>query len=174
MVKKGIAAQFEASIPNIKEIIANHMVAELSRFGDSVINFLLPEQAEYGNLTGNTLTSYAYGVYVDGVLQNIGLFKNGQPSIRIKLSKGEVVRDFEDYDGKVRKYFKADVDTDKGYGDEYSYRFLTQYKPKGRFSLVITTGTVYSACLEAVLRLNVLTDSFETVRNEMLESFKPG
>lgn len=173
MAKKGIAAQFEESYVNVKRIVMIHMVAELVRFGDYLVDYILPEQAEYKNLTGNTVNSYAYGVYVDGVLHTVGMFSNGSSPIRIKLSKGEVVRNFEDYDGEVREYFKADVDTDRGWGDEGSFRFLAQYKPKGRFSFVATTGTEYSAYLENVLDLNVLTDSFETARNEILKSFKP-
>ena len=168
-----IAKQFEASIPNIEKVVTMHMVESLSKFGDYMIDKVLPEQAEFRNLTGNTLTSYAYGVYVNGVIHTIGLFKNGEPAIRIKLSKDETVRNFEDYDGSIRSYFTGDIDTDRGYGDEFSYRFLSGYTPKGKFSLVFTTGTEYSAYLENVLNLNVLTDSLDTVKSDLLKSFKP-
>ena len=168
-----IAKQFESSIPNIEEVITAHMVSSLASFGDYMIDKVLPLQAEFRNLTGNTLTSYAYGVYVNGSLHTIGLFGSGEPAIRIKLSKGETVRNFEDYDGNIRSYFTGDIDTDRGYGDEASYRFLSGYTPTGKYSLVFTTGTEYSAYLENVLNLNVLTDSFDTVRTELLQSFKP-
>lgn len=172
MAKRNIEEQFKDSIVNFEKIVANHMAFEMSRFGDRMIDNVLPKQAEFRNLTGNTITSFAYGVYINHKIHTIGLF-SGEPAIRVKLSKGEVLRNFTDYDGNTRQYFVADIDTDRTYGNDTSYQFLSKYKPKGKYALIFTTGTEYSAYLENVLNLNVLTDSIDTVRSELLRSFKP-
>ena len=43
----------------------------------------------YMNLTGNTLTSYAVGIYKDGVLIEIIQNSKLRPPIRVKLTRGE-------------------------------------------------------------------------------------
>ena len=120
--------------------------------------------AEYRNLTGNTLTSLSFGFYENYNLKEFILLENGKPPIRRKLTKGEVVGDFLDYDGNVRSVFKADIDTDGGWGSSTSYQFLSGYKPQQSTSIVITTGTEYSEYLEQELGLNVLTDTRDEAR----------
>lgn len=166
-----ISKQFDACVKNADKIITEAIIYHMENFGDQMVNEVLPSQAEFRNLTGNTLESYAYGIYLNGSLHTISMY-SGEPAIRLKLRKDEILRNFEDYDGYIRKYFKADVDTDRGYGSESSYRFLSSYKPSGKFSIIFTTGTEYSAYLENILNLNVLTDGFESSRTDFLNSFK--
>lgn len=166
-----ISKQITNCIKNADKVVEDIILKRLEAFGDNMVNNILPEQAEFRNLTGNTLTSYSYGIYLNGSLVTISLY-TGTPAIRIKLRKGEVLRDFEDYDGYIRKYFRADVDTDRGYGGETSYRFLSDYKPSGKYSQIFTTGTEYSAYLENFLNMNVLTDGFEYTKSNLISSFK--
>jgi len=60
-------------------------------------------EKEYMNLTGNTLTSYAVGIYKDGALIEIIQNSNLRPPIRVKLTRGEAWVNFHDYDGNFRK-----------------------------------------------------------------------
>lgn len=169
---KSIAQQFEACIPNVEKVINNVMLANMEQFGDDMVNRVLPEQAGFRNLTGNTLTSYSYGIYLNGVLQLMNYF-DGKSAIRKKLKKDEVVRDFVDYDGNNRAYFQANIDTDGDYGVNSASMFLQTYKPKGKYSIIFTTGTEYSAYLENVRELNVLTEGFEYSKSAFISSFKP-
>ena len=169
---QGIAKQFDRCVANIDDFIAEVILGNMERFGDKLIDNELPNQAEFRNLTGNTLSSYGYGLYYNGSVHLISLYE-GEPAIRLKLRKGEILRNFEDYDGNIRNYFKADVDTDRGYGSETSYNFLANYTPESKFSILVTTGTEYSAYLENVLNLNVLTDGYEFSISEFMKSFKP-
>lgn len=169
---KGISEQFDLCVENADRIVAELILNRMEKFGDDLIDNILPNQAEYRNLTGNTLTSYGYGLYYNGTVHLISLYR-GEPAIRVKLSKGEILRDFEDYDGAIRNYFKADVDTDRNYGSETSYNFLANYKSNAKFSIIVTTGTEQSAYLENVLNLNVLSDGFEFSVSEFMKSFKP-
>lgn len=105
----------------------------------------------YMNLTGNTLTSYAVGIYKDGVLIEIIQNSKLRPPIRVKVTRGEVLVDFRDYDGNFRKKFVGIVKTDSGWGDDTSINFLTSYDPPFRSSktgIVMCTGTEYSEFLE--------------------------
>ena len=135
-------------------------------------------QAEYRNLTGNTVTSLAFGLYVDGVLSDVVTLDKESP-MRTKLTKGDILRNFVDYDGNLRKYFSANVATDGGYGYDTSLTFLKSYRipKKYKYALVVTTGTEYSEYLQNVLNLNVLSDTAikaETNGYKMfINSFKP-
>ena len=135
-------------------------------------------QAEYRNLTGNTVTSLAFGLYVDGALSDVVTLDKESP-LRAKLTKGDVLTNFVDYDGRLRKRFYADADTDGGYGYDTSLTFLKSYRipKKYKYALVVTTGTEYSKYLENVLKLNVLSDTAikaETDGYKMfINSFKP-
>ena len=127
----------------------------------------------YKNLTGNTLTSYAVGIYKDGALIEIIQNSNLRPPVRVKLTRGEVWEDFRDYDGNFRKWFVGIVETDSGWGDETSINFLTSYDPPFRGSktgIVMCTGTEYSEFLE-MRGANVLTATkkeFEAFGESML------
>ena len=127
----------------------------------------------YKNLTGNTLTSYAVGIYKDGALIEIIQNSNLRPPVRVKLTRGEVWEDFRDYDGNLRKWFVGIVETDSGWGDETSINFLTSYDPPFRGSktgIVMCTGTEYSEFLE-MQGANVLTATkkeFEAFGESML------
>ena len=135
-------------------------------------------QAEYRNLTGNTVTSLAFGLYVDGALSDVVTLDKEAP-LRTKLTKGDVLTNFVDYDGRLRKRFYADADTDGGYGYDTSLTFLKGYRipKKWKYAIVVTTGTEYSEYLQNVLNLNVLQDTeikAETSGYKMfINSFKP-
>ena len=135
-------------------------------------------QAGYRNLTGNTVTSLAFGLYVDGALSDVVTLDKESP-LRTKLTKGDVLTNFVDYDGILRKRFYAEADTDGGYGYDTSLTFLKGYRipKKWKYAIVVTTGTEYSEYLQNEYKLNVLgkteikakTDGYKMFIN----SFKP-
>lgn len=130
-------------------------------------------EREYMNLTGNTLTSYAVGIYKDGALIEIIQNSNLRPPVRVKPTRGEAVIGLTDYDGNFRKKFVGKVETDRGWGDDTSIKFLTSYDPPFRSSktgIVMCTGTEYSEFLEGE-SVNVLTSTkkeFEAFGESML------
>lgn len=170
---KSIADQFDVIKTNISKVTDAYMESQMVQFGINLVNNILPNQQEFRNLTGNTTTSYAFGIYINGALRVMGFNKDAKAPLRNKLVKGEVVYDFIDYDGNLRSYFQAEVDTDAGYGQTSSVQFLQGYKSKAKYSIIVTTGTEYSAYLENVLNLNVLSDGFDYASTSFLKSFKP-
>jgi hypothetical protein len=152
---------YEQGMQKMQQTVYDYFVIRLIAFCKEL--FQSADTArEYHNLTGNTFTSYACGIYKDGALFEV-LFSADykKDPIRVKLKKGEVFTGIS-YDGADVKGFKADVNTDQGFGKDTSARFLRNYNPtvKKGFEVVMCTGTEYSNFLEKVKGLNVLTDTF--------------
>ena len=112
-----------------------------------------------GNLTGNTITSISAGLYEQGMPQPELISARevstlGAP-IRRKLRKGETFVG-EDYDGRERSGFIADIETDGGSGEDTAFHILESYKlPAGcMFGIVVTTGTEYSEYLTTNKKLD--------------------
>lgn len=138
---------------------------------DAVRNYRSP----VGAFTGNTVTSYACGLYVDWALSYY--YSNGgkmKDPVRVKLAKGETAFLNPDYEGRKRR-FTGRTDTDKGFGEEFSFRFLSQYRPRVRkgFELVVCSGTEYSSYIESVWHGNVLTGTFDRASQILAKNFKP-
>lgn len=170
---KDIESQFNKCVDNILKNDYFHIVPQLTQFGIQMVSYILPNQAEYRNLTGNTITSLAFGVYYQGKLEIMGFNNRFPPPIRNKLIKGEELYDFEDYDGNIREYYQAKTDTDGGFGTNTSMAFLKGYKPARQYGIVFTTGTEYSEYLENTGKLNVLSDGYDYSITAFLKSFKP-
>ena len=154
---------FDDGIAKMNTVIHELFISSIAGYCASL--FATAEMLkEYGDMTGNTITSYSCGIYHDGSLVDILLSQDyKKPPVRVKLRLGEVFpKGSIRWGGGIQKYdFKADVDTDRGYGAPFAINFLRQYKPaisKG-YSVVICTGTEYSEHLERVHHLDVLTNT---------------
>ena len=166
-----IEKQFSDGIDHINNILNKSQLEGLIELGRRLVSDVLPSQARYDNLTGNTVTSYAFGIYNNGRMIYFGT-NNLKSPIRNKLRIGENFTGVS-YDG-VFKDFTANIDTDGGYGKDTSYQFLKDYRPNTReFAMVITTGTEYSQYLENKRHINVLTNSKAVLPDEFSKSFKP-
>lgn len=123
-------------------------------------------EKEFNNLTGNTLTSYAAGIYANRKLKrwlNIFQVDNAidSPTTK-KLSNKDGYQMVIHYDTQELIPVKTStfIDTSDEYGYETSERFLKSYTPeKDGYAIVMCTGTEYSAILEFG-GLNVLTETF--------------
>lgn len=128
-----------------------------------------------GSFTGNTVTSYACGLYVDSVFSYY--YSNGEKMrspVRTKLRKGETAFLDPDYEGRRRR-LAGTTDTDGGFGSDFSFRFLSRRRARARngFELVVCVGTEYSGYIESVLHGNVLTDTFGRAPRILAGNFKP-
>ena len=166
-----IGTQFDNLLAKAQPNIDEEIMMQMDAFGENMINNIIPLQKQFKNLTGNTISSFAFGTYLNGEIRNIEIYNTKSP-IRYKLTKGESFTGI-DYDGQEREYFYADVDTDLGYGKDTSIEFLENYTPSGKYSMVFTTGTEYSEFLEAYLHLNVLSNARVTAMTTFIQSFKP-
>lgn len=157
---------FDKGIRIAKDKIKRLILDKLKKVAEDLI--LDAEFAQgYNNLTGNTLTSYAVGIYYQYKLEEYidifevdsGIDKPTSP----KLTTGNGWVSVTHYDtGERVSVNRRTLDrTDEDYGFNTSREFLYDYTPdNGGFVIVMCTGTEYSAVLEHG-GLNVLTDTFQ-------------
>ena len=134
----------------------------------------VPKHREFMGFTGNTQTSYACGLYVDGKIEGIVVQNNWtNPPVHRKVRLGEWVYLRKPYEGFPRSV-NGKVQTYGNYGQSTSIVFLKHYHAKkNHIQIVMTTGTEYSEFLESVRDLDVLTGTFESAKTILARGFKP-
>lgn len=150
----------------LKQIVRDTLLPKFRQAAASLLTDAMSRK-EYGDLTGNTLTSYVAGIYDEGVLYStvtlLDVAYLDHPALE-KLSNDSGIVEVERYDNGYVVIINTHsfINTDKRFGVETAKDFLAKYtppNPKG-LSLVITTGTEYSEYIEETRRLNVLTETF--------------
>ena len=160
---------FEKGYRIIMEYLTNQMIGMCER-----LLLEVPKHREFLGFTGNTQTSYACGLYVDGKLEGIVLQQNwNTPPVRKKVGQGEWAYLRNPYEGKSRSV-RGKVNVTDNFGQDTSYRFLRGYQAKkNHIQIVMTTGTEYSVFLETVRNLDVLTGTYEAAKIILAQGFKP-
>lgn len=127
-----------------------------------------------GPFTGNTITSYSVGLYVDGVFMYYYSDDGIKPPVRGKLTKKEGrVTLSPAWDGKERSIYPV-INTDGGYGIDYAFDFLNSYKSKTKgIEIVMCSGTEYSSYIQDVLGGNVLTKTKDEAESILMSNMKP-
>lgn len=128
-------------------------------------------RAEYQSFTGNTLTSLAFGLYQNTVLEDVVFISGLKAPVRIKVQKGDYVYLETPYQGSPRGV-RGQVEIYDDTGVETSIRTLQGVCPKGGNGIVVTTGTEYSTFLENFYNVNVLSDTFLEAQNNVLRDMK--
>lgn len=103
---------------------------------------------EAHNFTGNLLNSIVVGLYRDGTCV-YACYAAGQVprAIRPKMTARRYAYHFRrDYDRVENTKYRAEVETDKGWGADDAERFLMSYKPDGRnlFDIVVAYTVEYA------------------------------
>lgn len=155
------------------EQVINHLYRQMYDICERLLLEVLKHR-EFLGFTGNTQTSYACGIYVDGQLEGIVTQRNwNSPPVRKKVGLGEWAWLRNPYEGKSRSV-KGKVQITGDFGLDTSIKFLQSYKAaKNKVQIVMTTGTEYSELLEVVANLDVLTGTFEAAKDILARGFKP-
>lgn len=158
-----------------KEIIFGHLFDQCVRLCDALVNDAV-QKKEFQSFTGNTVTSFACGIYVDGVLSYIVASGENMPApVHAKVQKGEYVYLKNPYEGNPRGVMgKVDIVYNDS-GMDSSFRILQSLKANKGISIIMTTGTEYSTYLESAYHLNVLSNTSKesNVKRLLYNSFKP-
>ena len=85
---ESIESQFDLGIKKVQEISYTYQLEKLEELCKFMVETYFPEGKEFGDVTGNTVTSYSYGIYYKGSLVSYG-DSNKKPAIRVKLTNGE-------------------------------------------------------------------------------------
>lgn len=165
---------FDEGMRKAKKLVSGYIFDVLTKCCEDLIQDALDNKSGFRNLTGNTITSYACGLFMNGRFSYFVCSGDSmkQP-VRVKLAKGETFVGVS-YDNQNRR-FTGTIETDKGYGEAFSFDFLKRYKSESRkgFEIVMCTGTEYSTYLENVLNADVLTGTFQRAQNTLFKNFKP-
>lgn len=164
----------DEGLKKAREIALKHIYDCLIEACDNLVNDAVARyKSPIGSFTGNTVTSYAIGLFMDGKFSYYYANDGIKPPIRTKLRKGQKVLLEPDWGGRTRS-FTGIVDTDGGYGERFSYNFLSNYKSvvKG-VELVMCSGTEYSTYIETSMKGNVLTDTFRRAGGILTSNLKP-
>ena len=169
-------AALDKGFKKAKELIFGHLYDQCIRLCDALVGDALNGR-EFQSFTGNTITSFACGIYVDGSLSYVVASGDTMPApVHAKIQKGDTVYLQNPYEGVPRSTTgKVDIVYNQS-GMETSVRILQGFKPtvKG-ISVIMTTGTEYSTYLESVYHLNVLTETSQesNIKRLLYSSFKP-
>lgn len=172
-------AALDRGFKKAKQIISGHIFDCVQVMADRMIDDAISSyRSKEGPFTGNAITSYACGLYIDGVLSDIRLVGDKlSPPVHIKVQEGETLYLERPYSGKPRTITgMVDLVLDKYGGEEGSITFLTKYyqpKVKKGFELVMCTGAEYSVYQEKVWSANFLTDTYIKAQRGKFKSFKP-
>lgn len=169
-------AALEAGFKKAKRMIANYLFSESIKLCDALVDDAVNKRG-FQSFTGNTITSFACGIYQDGRLDYIvASGENMSKPVHAKVRNGEVVWLDNPYEGEPRSTTgRVDIAYDLS-GMETSFRILQGFSPSNKgVSIMMTTGTEYSNYLESVYHLNVLSDTAKegNVRKLLYSSFKP-
>ena len=171
-------AALQAGTARAKKIIQGHISMNLQYALDEIVTMAVRMRRDETkhNMTGNTVNSYAGGLFIDGVLKAVSMGQPGQGPLEEKLRKGgrfkaEQLR----WDGDLQqKTFKAEVDTDGRIEPASSIGFINSYNAKEKgFEVVICDGVEYATYQENVRNIDVLTGSFSTAASMLLNNLKP-
>lgn len=154
-------------------LIVNHLYKQMYDICERLL-IEVPKHREFLGFTGNTQTSYACGLYVDGKLEGIVTQQNwNAPPVRKKVGYNQWAYLRHPYEGRSRSV-RGKVRITGDFGQETSFKFLQGYRGrKNRIQIVMTTGTEYSEYIEAAMGLDVLTGTFEAAKEILANGFKP-
>lgn len=129
------------------------------------------------NMTGNTINSYAAGVYVYGQLVHIETSGGSIPKpLRRKLGKGQrFYAGSQRWDGEMQELtFTAQAGSNGTVEAERSIAFLQSHKPSPKgWVLVVCNGVEYASYQENEMNIDVLTANFDYAKLFMPSMFHP-
>lgn len=160
---KDNAALFDKGMAKAAKLISRHLNNILSETADDLVAeaFSQRVQKEH-NMTGNTATSYAAGVYDNGRLVKIHTASKAKP-LQPKLTKGQIFSAGKTrWDGDEQKRpFQPKIDTDNDYGYNSVRSWLQGVVPaKDGFQICVMSGVEYASYQENVMGIDVLTGAF--------------
>lgn len=173
------AAALRAGTAKAKKLIEEHIVNQiLVPVAKGLIQAATEGRVSLGhNMTGNTVNSYAAGVYAKGSLLHIETSAGSIPNpLRRKLGRGQrFFAGSQRWDGEVQEYtFTAKAGSNGTMEAERSIAFLQSHKPSANgYALVVCNGVEYATYQENEMNIDVLTANFDYARMFAPSMFKP-
>ncbi|MDE7345669.1 MAG: hypothetical protein K2N48_02885 [Muribaculaceae bacterium] len=173
------AAALKTGTAKAKRLIEDHILNQiLIPTAKGLIQAATEGRVALGhNMTGNTINSYAAGVYANGVLVHIETSAGSIPNpLRRKLGRGQrFYAGSQRWDGETQEHtFTAQAGSNGTMEAERSIAFLQSHKPSANgFALVVCNGVEYATYQENEMNIDVLTSNFDYVKMFAPSMFKP-
>lgn len=173
------AAALKAGTAKAKKLIEAHILNQiLIPTAKGLIQAAVEGRMSLGhNMTGNTINSYAAGVYENGVLVHIETSAGSIPNpLRRKLGRGQrFYAGSQRWDGETQEHtFTAKAGSNGTMEAERSIAFLQSHKPSPNgFALVVCNGVEYATYQENEMNIDVLTANFDYAKMFTPSMFKP-
>lgn len=173
------AAALKAGTEKAKRLIEEHILNQiLIPTAKGLIQAATEGRVSLGhNMTGNTINSYAAGVYANGVLVHIETSAGSIPNpLRRKLGRGQrFYAGSQRWDGDMQEHtFTAKAGSNGTMEAERSIAFLQSHKPSANgFALVVCNGVEYATYQENEMNIDVLTANFDYTRIFAPSMFTP-
>lgn len=165
---------FRNGMKKARDMVMRKVSDKLFEAGQKLIQVAWDDKKFLG-FTGNTQTSIAIGVYVDGHLTayQTGL-KNQQAPIRKKIQYNQRVFLNHPYEGNPRG-IQGQVILTEEFGIDSSMRFLMYYRPKviKGVGLVMVVGTEYAEFINGGV-LGPLTSAYNAAPNIVWQTIEKG
>ncbi len=161
-----------------RKIIDDHIYLILTNIAKKLLQDATNGRIFLGhNMTGNTVNSYAVGVYKRGVLDFMMTSSQGIPKpLRRKLGYHQrFYAGDQRWDGETQQHtFTAQVGTNGSTEAERSIAFIQSYQasPKG-WTIVLCNGVEYASFQESMMDIDVLTANFDAAKMLLPAFFKP-
>lgn len=175
----GNAEALRLGTQRAKEMIARHVLNRiLIPTAKGLIQAATEGRIALGhNMTGNTINSYAAGVYVNGSLVHIETSAGSIPNpLRRKLGKGQkFYAGSQRWDGEMQEHtFTAEVATNGATEAERSIAFLRSYRADTKgWELVVCNGVEYASYQENELDIDTLTANLDYAKMFIPSTFTP-
>ena len=172
-------AALRAGTAKAKKLIEDHIVNQiLIPMANDALDHVVRKRISDGhNMTGNTVNSYAVGVYSKGNLVFMMSSSDGIPHpLRRKLSKGEIFQaGRQRWDGTIQETtFRAEVSTNGSMEAERSIAFIKSFRPSTKsWVLVVCNGVEYASYQESQMNIDVLTGNYDYAQMSAPSMFNP-
>lgn len=172
-------AALRAGTAKAKELIREHILNQIFiPAAKDLIQAATQGRISFGhNMTGNTINSYAVGVYVKGQLVHIETSAGSIPNpLRRKLGRGQrFYAGSQRWDGETQEHtFTAQVGSNGTMEAERSIAFLQSNKPlPNGYALVACNGVEYATYQENEMNIDVLTANFDYAKMFTPSMFNP-
>lgn len=153
----------------VRKLIEGHIADILCNVARQLVDNATDLRITLGsNMTGNTVNSYAAGVYVRGNLMSIVTSSGEIPRpLRKKLQKGQRFHaGNQRWDGETQENtFTAEVQTNASVEAERCLAFLKSHKPSPKgWTIVMCNGVEYASFQESMMGIDTLTRNFDSAQ----------
>lgn len=172
------AAALQRGAAKARQIIEDHMYLLFTHAAKKLLEEATNNRILLGhNMTGNTVNSYAAGVYCRGKIVFMMTSSQGiSKPLRRKLGRGQrFYAGSQRWDGEMQEHtFTAQAGSNGTMEAERSIAFLQSHKPSPKgWVLVVCNGVEYASYQENEMNIDVLTANFDYTKLFMPSMFHP-